>query len=143
MSCHFSYTIQKMHGYGTRLESFLYAVCSQKLFCTMLNYTTLSYTQPSAYLFVNCFPEKASFQQILRVAVNPNSTFQEIKVSDSQLDINYMTALPEFQQVLIYVAFYGAFLTCSVPDERDFFDKTARTFLNKQSSLKIVLNPNP
>ena len=42
-----------------------------------------------------------------------------------------MTALPEFQQVLIYV------------DERDFFDKTARTFLNKQSSLKIVLNPNP
>ena len=61
--CHAIFRTQykKMHGYGTRLESFLYAVCSQKLFCTMLNYTTLSYTPPSANLFVICFPEKASF----------------------------------------------------------------------------------
>ena len=48
-----------------------------------------------------------------------------------------MTVFPESQYFLIYMAFYGAFLTCSVPGDRNnFFDKTARTFLNKQSSLK-------
>ena len=35
------------------------------------------------------------------------------------------------------MAFYGAFLTCSVPGDRNnFFDKTVRTLLNNQSSLK-------
>ena len=48
-----------------------------------------------------------------------------------------MTVLLEVQQFLIYMALCGAFLTCSVPSDRDnFFDKTTRTFLNKQSSLK-------
>ena len=49
-----------------------------------------------------------------------------------------MTVFPELQQYfLIYMVFYGAFLTCSVPGDRNnFFNKTARTFLNKQTSFK-------
>ena len=55
-----------------------------------------------------------------------------------------MTVLPGLQQFLIYMAFYGAFLTCSVPGDRDtLFGKTATIFLNKLFSLKIVLSPNP
>ena len=51
--------------------------------------------------------------------------------------MNYMTVLPELRHFLIYMAFYGAFLTCSVPGDRNnIFDKTAGTFLNKQSSLE-------
>ena len=59
-------------------------------------------------------------------------------------EINYMAVLPELQQFLIYMAFYGAFLTCSVPGDRDtVFNITATIFLNKLLSFKIVLNPNP